>query len=276
MSFPLIQAAELHDALASDHPPLVLDCRFRLMDPGEGHALWRQGHIPGSHYLSLDEDLSARQGGGRHPLPSKMAFSATLRRLGLSPERPVVVLDDMGGQLAAARAWWMLAHWAGHPAVRLLDGGLAAWTASGGVLQSGDVPQPEPSAWQPLFNDAGLIALDDVAQSTALKVDARAGERFRGEVEPLDPRPGHIPGAVNRPCSENLVDGCFKEPAQLDRELPVADEVIAYCGSGVTACHNLLAYEVAGRPLPRLYVGSWSEWSSDPARPAELGEPGHS
>lgn len=273
MTTPLIQADQLRLALASAEPPQVFDCRFRLGQPEAGLQLWREAHIPGSQHLDLDRHLAdLSRSGGRHPLPDEDSFRSTLQQLGVHPERPVVVLDDMGGQLAAARAWWMLSQWAGHPDVTLLDGGLAAWQATGGEWQAGEGVALEPSDWQAQFSSAGLIAMTDVATSDALKVDARAGERFRGEQEPMDPRAGHIPGAVNRPCAENLDgEGRFKGVAELDGELPRAEEVIAYCGSGVTACHNILAYRIAGRPLPRLYVGSWSEWSSDPARPAETG-----
>lgn len=273
MATALIQADSLRLALESDIRPQLFDCRFRLGEPHAGRQLWRKAHIPGSQHLDLDQQLAdTRRSGGRHPLPDEDSFRCTLQQLGVHPERPIMVFDDMGGQLAAARAWWMLSQWAGHPNVMLLDGGLAAWQAIGGAWQTGEGMAPDPSDWQPQFSSTGLITMAEVAASEALKVDARAGERFRGEQEPMDPRAGHIPGAVNRPCAENLDgEGRFKSAARLDRELPRAEEVIAYCGSGVTACHNILAYQIAGRPLPRLYVGSWSEWSGDPARPAETG-----
>ncbi|WP_300274238.1 sulfurtransferase [Halomonas sp.] len=211
--------------------------------------------------------------GGRHPLPAPEAFTATLQRLGLSPAVPIVVYDDMGGQLAAARAWWMLACWAGHPDVRLLDGGVQAWLARGGELREGDAVAPRASDWTPDYRDTAWVSAEEVASGRALKVDARARERFRGEAEPIDPVAGHIPGAVCRPSADNLAaDGHFKPAARLAGELPEAAEAVAYCGSGVTACHTILAYAVAGRPLPRLYPGSWSEWIRDPARPVATGE----
>ena len=273
MTQALIAATELAKALDGAEPPRILDCRARLGDPAAGRRLWREGHLPGSLHLDLDRDLAAPAGeGGRHPLPSPESFTATVRRLGIAPGQPVVVYDDMGGQLAAARAWWMLACWAGHPDVRVLDGGLGAWQAHGGELVPGSEPAVAPSDWQPGFDGAALVNAEEVCSGRALKVDARSPERFRGEVEPIDPVAGHIPGARCRPSAANLTQsGTFKSPEALDAELPAAGSVIAYCGSGVTACHNILAYAVAGRPLPRLYPGSWSEWIRDPSRPVARG-----
>lgn len=274
MTPPLIAAWELEEALQGPRPPRLLDCRARLGDPDAGHGLWWKAHLPASHHLDLDRDLAGPPGeGGRHPLPAPEAFTATLQRLGLSPAVPIVVYDDMGGQLAAARAWWMLACWAGHPDVRLLDGGVQAWLARGGELRQGDAVAPRASDWTPDYRDTAWISAQEVASGRALKVDARARERFRGEAEPIDPVAGHIPGAVCRPSADNLAaDGHFKPAARLAGELPEAAEAVAYCGSGVTACHTILAYAVAGRPLPRLYPGSWSEWIRDPARPVATGE----
>ncbi|MCE8032338.1 MAG: sulfurtransferase [Halomonas sp.] len=265
----LITANELADSLRSRQPPLVLDCRARLGDGDAGRRLWEAGHVPGSLHLDLDRDLAAAPGeGGRHPLPTPEAFTATLQRLGVSPDLPVVVLDDMGGQLAAARAWWMLAVWAGHPDVRVLDGGLRAWQEAGGELLLERTASPEPSRWQPTFDTDACMDADRVFSGRELKVDARSEERFRGEAEPIDPVAGHIPGAVCRPSAANLDEaGRFKGAETLEAELPRGDAIVAYCGSGVTACHNILAYAIAGRPLPRLYPGSWSEWVRDPSRP---------
>lgn len=276
MNEPLISADTLIEALEGPQPPRLLDCRARLGEPDAGRGLWSEAHLPGSDHLDLDRDLAAVPGaGGRHPLPSPEAFTAVLQRLGITPKQPVVVYDDMGGQLAAARAWWMLACWAGHPDVRLLDGGLTAWLAAGGELREDGDPDagPAPSDWQPTYRDAALAGIDEVIAADALKVDARSRERFRGEAEPVDPVAGHIPGAVCRPSADSLdAGGCFKPAEVLARELPEADALIAYCGSGVTACHNVLAYAVAGRALPRLFVGSWSEWITDPARPVATGD----
>lgn len=275
----LIDSTTLKNALESTQPPLVLDCRARLGDADAGADLWREGHIPDSRHIDLDRDLASAPGeGGRHPLPEPQAFTATLQRLGVTPQRPVVVYDDMGGLMAAARAWWMLARWAGHPDVRLLDGGLDAWQEAGGALAQSDVGSeaghgdPMPSHWKPSFDNSQLVDAREVGVSEALKVDARSLERFRGEAEAVDPVAGHIPGAVCRPGNENLENGRFKNASALSRELPEADDTIAYCGSGVSACQTIVAYGVAGRPLPRLYVGSWSDWIRDPSRPVETGD----
>ncbi len=271
---PLITAVDLVEVLDGRLPPLLLDCRARLGEPDAGYTLWWEAHLPGSVHLDLDLDLAGPPGeGGRHPLPGREAFTATLRRLGVTPEAPVVVYDDRGGQLAAARAWWMLARWAGHPDVRLLDGGIGAWQEAGGELVEGDGAAPSVSAWTPCFDDDAWVDADTLQAKAPRLVDARAETRFRGEAEPIDPVAGHIPGAVCRPSAENLTPaGTFKAPDRLDAELPEAEETVAYCGSGVTACHTILAYAVAGRPLPRLYPGSWSEWIRDPARPVATGD----
>ncbi|WP_431023639.1 sulfurtransferase [Halomonas sp. H5] len=274
MTHPLITADELHRLIETGAPPRILDCRARLGEPEAGRHLWRQGHLPGSQHLDLDRDLAAPPGeGGRHPLPSREAFTASLQRLGITPEVPLVLYDDMGGQLAAARAWWMLACWAGHPAVRVLDGGLSAWQAAGGDLDIGaesgaesEAPAVEPGDWTPSFDDSAWVTAEDLQAESPSLVDARAEARFRGEEEPIDPVAGHIPGACCHPSAANLTaEGHFRPAAVLARELPEAE--VGYCGSGVTACHNILAYAVAGRPLPRLYAGSWSDWIRDPDRP---------
>ncbi|HSP58565.1 MAG TPA: sulfurtransferase [Halomonas sp.] len=276
MTQALISASELADALTGEHPPRILDCRARLGDPDAGRQLWQDAHVPGSLHMDLDRDLAGPPGeGGRHPLPRPEAFTAALQRLGITPATPVVVYDDMGGQLAAARAWWMLSCWAGHPDVRVLDGGVQAWSAEGGETASHHAPLvlPEPSRWQPDYCQDGLVDAERMAAGRDLKLDARSHERYRGEAEPIDPVAGHIPGAICRPSATNLdARGHFKAPDVLAAELPEAESVITYCGSGITACHHVLAYAVAGRPLPRLYPGSWSEWIRDPSRPVATGE----
>ncbi|MFJ8045311.1 sulfurtransferase [Kitasatospora sp. NPDC096147] len=273
---PLIDVAELAAALDAATPPALLDVRWALGGP-PGAEEYAAGHLPGAHYLDLDRELASPPGaGGRHPLPDTEVLAAALRRAGVRADRPVVVYDA-GPATSAARAWWLL-RWAGHRDVRVLDGGLAAWTAAGRPLDF-TTPQdgggdfvPEPGAL-PTVDAAGAAEL----ARTGLLLDARAGERYRGEVEPVDPRAGHIPGAVSAPTTENLAaDGRFRPAAELAERfaaLGVKDstEVAVYCGSGVTAAHELLALTVAGHPGAALYPGSWSEWSADPANPAETG-----
>lgn len=283
---PLIDAAALRDALGQ--PRLVLlDASFDLADPGAGEREWASGHVPGARHVHLERDLSApkRAAGpgftGRHPLPERSLFAAAVGRWGIAPESRVVAMDRQGGAYAA-RLWWML-RWLGHARVWVLDGGVPAWVAAGGLLTS-DVPPPPPA--RPPYPTAEpasmpIVGADALARElgrTTL-VDARAPERFRGEVEPLDTVAGHVPGALNRPFKDNLdASGRFKPRAQLAQEfrdlLAAAaddDALVHLCGSGVTACHNLLAMAAAGLPGGRLYPGSWSEWSADPARPVARG-----
>ena len=269
----LIDAETLSHMLSNSEGVCVLDCRARLEDHHAGQRLWREGHIPGSLHIDLDRDMAAPPGeGGRHPLPTKVDFTATLQQLGICPPVPVVVYDDRSGQLAAARAWWMLYCWAGHPDVRVLNGGIVAWRQAGGEITT-EPSSKASSEWRPDFDDQSLVDAEEVAGSASLKLDARAAERFRGKIEPVDPVAGHIPGATCRPSAFNLAeDGCFKLAAELDIELPHDDRAISYCGSGVTACHNILAYAIAGRPLPRLYSGSWSHWIRDTRRPIAIGD----
>ncbi|WP_110687464.1 sulfurtransferase [Salinicola aestuarinus] len=269
MQDSLIDSPTLVAAMASALPPLVLDCR---VSRGESRAEDRG--VPGSQPFDLERDMSSAPGdAGRHPLPTRQAFTATLQLLGISPDRPVVVFDDQGGRLAAARGWWMLACWARHPDVRVLDGGIQAWHAE--IAGLGPMPVASPSdvsAWVPDYDESAWIRRERLAQEGGQLIDARTASRFRGEEEPLDPVAGHIPGAVCRPCADNLdPSGRFKTTRQLAAALPKAEVLTAYCGSGVTACHNILAYAVAGLPLPRLYVGSWSEWVRDPLRPVATG-----
>lgn len=281
---PLIDASQLVTqlAMAGLKSPVVLDCRARLEDGEAGERMWREGHLPGAIHVDMERDLSApvREDGvgGRHPLPSHQATVELFRRLGITPEQQVVVYDDMGGQMAAARLWWMLT-WAGHPDVRVLDGGIQAWNQAMGELKRAP-SQPvtsEPSDWQPSFDDSLLVTAEEVVDSQAVLLDARGEARFRGEQEPVDPVAGHIPGALCRPTPGNLeANGRFKDRMSLMRELrrtlPDDSAVIAYCGSGISACQNILAFAIAGLPLPRLYAGSWSDWISDAERPVATGE----
>jgi thiosulfate/3-mercaptopyruvate sulfurtransferase len=248
---------------------LVVDCRFELADPGRAARDHARGHIPGAVYASLDDDLSdlSKTGLGRHPLPDAAAFSATLSRWGWTPDTPVVAYDDANGALAAARLWWML-RLVGAREAAVLDGGIAAWTRAGFALDA-NVVRREPT--RIVYTDALVEALKD---ARSLLVDARAAPRYRGEVEPLDKAAGHVPGAVNRPFADNLdANGRFKPAAQLRAEFAQLlgshrpADTIHMCGSGVTACHNLLAMEQAGLAGSRIYAPSWSGWTSDPSRP---------
>ena len=276
---PLVSPEQLVALLATDAAPLIVDCSFDLADPGAGERAFEQGHLPAAIYAHLDRDLAGAKTGrnGRHPLPARADWAATLARLGVTPARAVVLYDAQGG-MYAARAWWMLL-WAGHRAVSVLDGGLAAWKTGGGALETGVVAPVAAPALYPL-GDSLVASVDaDTLQKSLGRVtllDARAGERYRGEVEPLDKRAGHIPGAHSRFFKDNLdAQGRFRPAAELRAAFAAFGaapaQVVHQCGSGVTACHNLLAMEVAGLPGSALYPGSWSEWSSDPARPVAVG-----
>ncbi|WP_024758322.1 sulfurtransferase [Streptomyces exfoliatus] len=269
---PIISASELQSESAGARPPVLLDVRWTLAGP-PGRPAYEAGHLPGAVYVDLDADLAGPAGsGGRHPLPDVAAFGAAMRRAGVSAGRPVVVYDG-GLGWGAARAWWLL-RWTGHPDVRVLDGGLAAWT---GEL-SEKTPEPEPGDFRPEPGALGLLDADGAAElaRAGLLLDARAAERYRGDVEPIDRVGGHIPGAVSAPTTENVdADGRFLGAAALrDRftMLGAAEDtpVAVYCGSGVSGAHEVLALEIAGIPAA-LYAGSWSEWSGDPARPVATG-----
>ena len=276
----LISADALRTLLGAGRPIVLIDTGFDLADVAAGERGWREGHVPGSLYLHLDRDLSGAKTGtnGRHPLPARDVFAATLGRCGVTPQTQVVTFDRQGG-MYAARLWWML-RWVGHSAAAVLDGGVAAWVAAGGTLVTEDSaamaapPYPERPALAATIDADALAA----RLGRARLIDARAGERFRGEVEPLDAAAGHIPGALNRFFKDNLDSaGRFKPATQLRAEfVPLlgaanADEVVHQCGSGVTACHNLLAMEHAGLAGSVLYAGSWSEWSANLARPVARG-----
>lgn len=245
-------ASHLDDAL-------VYDVRWSLTDPSRGRGAYETGHIPGAFFVDLDAHLSDPPGiRGRHPLPSPDAFAATLGNLGISPGAMVVVYDDMAGAIAA-RMWWMLRS-IGHEHVQVLDGGYQAWVEARYPIEPGwNDPSPTDYATPPVF--AGVVAWEELEGRTV--IDARAPERYRGEVEPVDPKAGHIPGAVNIPTSENLSEaGFFLEPGELrERYARVADDAVMSCGSGVTACHDALAMVVAGYDMPEVYIGSFSEWS---------------
>jgi thiosulfate/3-mercaptopyruvate sulfurtransferase len=272
---------ELLDGAAADLA--IVDCRFDLLKPDAGRQAYAAGHIPGARYADLNRDLSApvTAKSGRHPLPDPAEFAATLARLGVRKGVQVIAYDGAGGAFAA-RLWWMLRAW-GHALVAVLDGGYPAWTAAGGATTAGEEPQggqpaaagssmPPPLAQWPVVSTADVAKL--LHDPRQLLVDARAPERFCGAVEPIDAVAGHVPGAENHPFSLNLgADGRFLPPPELRRRWESrlgsrdAAQVVAMCGSGVTACHNLLGLAVAGFTGAKLYAGSWSEWIRDPHRP---------
>jgi thiosulfate/3-mercaptopyruvate sulfurtransferase len=236
----------------------VFDLRWSLTDPGHGVASYEESHIPGAVYVDLDRDLAAPTGEGRHPLPPATHFVDTLGRLGVAPDHEVVVYDDMGGAVAA-RMWWMLKS-IGHPgAARLLDGGLQAWVGAGLPVETGSIV-PRPTIYPEVAGYTGVVGHDQLERRVV--ADARAPERYRGEVEPVDPKAGHIPGAVNYPFTGNLDRGLFRSSHELaERYGAFPEDGVVSCGSGVNACHTALALVVAGRPMPDLYVGSFSDWS---------------
>jgi thiosulfate/3-mercaptopyruvate sulfurtransferase len=270
----LVSTAELAAHLADWR---IFDCRHDLAKPELGEQQYRTSHIPGALFASLDRDLSAAKNGrnGRHPLPDPKSFSQTLSRWGIQPGDQVVCYDAGPGAMAA-RLWWML-RWVGHDAVAVLDGGFAKWTKEGRPVTA-DVSAFAETRYAIRPRAEMSVASDQVLKDRRLLVDARAPARYRGDQEPIDPVAGRIPGALNRFNMDNLqADGTLKPPAQLRREFEHVlggrkpAEVVNYCGSGVAACHNLLAMEVAGLTGASLYAGSWSEWIADPARPRESG-----
>lgn len=260
----------------------VVDCRFDLADPDKGRAEWEAGHIPGAVYAHLDEDLASRvtSQSGRHPLPTATCFSAFLALAGWSPEKLLVAYDD-GSNAISARMWWLMRYFGQRSA--LLDGGLAAWIEAGMPLESGKT-NVQPEQAQPLIMDPAMTETTEAVQRNLESgdfavLDARAGERYSGKVENLDTCAGHIPGALNRPFGENLDSkGRFKAPERLKSEFErllgqgSKQSIVHSCGSGVTACHNLFAMELAGLGTSRLYPGSWSEWIRDPDRPVGTGD----
>ncbi|MBT2378908.1 sulfurtransferase [Streptomyces sp. ISL-111] len=270
---PIITASEYASESAGPRPPVLLDVRWQLGGP-HGRPDYETGHLPGAVFVDLDTELAGPAGsGGRHPLPDPEAFGAVMRRAGVGQDTPVVVYD--GGQgWAAARAWWLL-RWTGHADVRVLDGGLAAWTGD----LSTEIPDPAEGDFRP--KPGALPTLDADAAAvlarTGLLLDARAAERYRGDVEPIDRVGGHIPGAVSAPTTQNVAeDGRYLPAAQLAERFTglgagkSGEAVGVYCGSGVSGAHEVLALEIAGIRAA-LYPGSWSQWSADPARPVATG-----
>jgi thiosulfate/3-mercaptopyruvate sulfurtransferase len=276
---PLIDAAALAGRIGNPHT-VVVDCRFNLLQPDAGRAEYERGHIPGARYADLDRDLarSPGKGDGRHPLPDADVFAARLGEWGIDRQSTVVVYDEGGGAIAA-RLWWLL-RWLGHDGCRVLDGGFKAWVAAGLPIETATpIWQPAHFELRPGRHDwvASTEEVGALPPSTLL-LDVRTAPRYRGEQEPIDPVAGHVPGARNWPFANALTSaGTFRPAAELKRELSALiggrapKQVIAMCGSGVTACHLLLAMHVAGLGDGRLYAGSWSEWIRDPARPVKSG-----
>jgi thiosulfate/3-mercaptopyruvate sulfurtransferase len=277
----LVQAETLAASLGA--PRLVLvDCRHVLADADAGERAWRQSHLPGAGHARLDRDLSDHRKPawlGRHPLPGAVEFAATLAGLGITPESQVVAYDAGDGAMAAARLWWLL-RLLGHARVAVLDGGFARWQALGLPTES-SIPAVRPGHYEGGFDLLQVAQTEEVAgrlgEAPGWLLDARAPERFRGDVEPLDPVAGHIPGAINRPYSDNLDGQRFRSPEALRADflglLAGRDprDVVLGCGSGVTACHNLLAMELAGLPGARVHGASWSGWVQDASRPVARG-----
>lgn len=275
----LIDAAALH---AHVHDPrwVIVDCRFNLADTEAGRRAYRESHLPGARYAHLDEDLSdpITPTSGRHPLPDSTRLARMLSAWGIGPETQVVAYDDLGGMLAAARLWWLL-RWLGHKAVAVLDGGFSAWRRAN-LLPTAELPVVQPAMFVAEPDDRLWLT---TAQVLALPtehvvLDARGAARYRGEMEPIDPVAGHIPGALNLPTEGHLTpEGCFLPPTELQARFNAVlggrspEAVVHSCGSGVTACHNLLAMEIAGLQGSRLYAGSWSEWIRDSNRPIAVG-----
>ena len=285
----LMQWSTLVDAPAlaahlGDPALRIVDARFVLAgaDPGAGERAWHASHLPGAGYVHLDRDLSDHRkptSTGRHPMPEAADFRAVLERLGIAPTHQVVVYDAGDGAMAAARFWWLL-RLLGHRRVAVLDGGFARWLALGLPVDAA-TPVVAQSQYPGQFDVDAIADADAVAAALRKHpgslLDARAPERFRGDIEPLDARAGHIPGARNRPYADNLDGGVFRAAAQLRAQFlgllgdTPAAEALLCCGSGVTACHNLLAMEQAGLHGARVYAGSWSGWISDASRPVAIG-----
>ena len=281
----LISAEQLQTLIRTGRPLRVFDASFELMNPAAGEQQYREAHIPGAVYAHLDTALSAKgdaaaASGGRHPLPAREKFAEWLSSVGFTNHMQAVVYDRQGANYCG-RLWWML-KWLGHENVAVLDGGFQAWQAGGGAVSSGDEAARPESNFQVGEALVQLVDVDTVAsrlgQQDQQIVDARGTPRFRGEVEPIDPVAGHIPGALNRPFNQNLgADGKFKDAATLRAEFSALlgqrapATVVHHCGSGVSAVPNILAMEIAGLGRTALFAGSWSEWCSDPSRPVAQG-----
>ena len=257
-------------AIQDDPNTVIFDCSYELMNPDAGHQLYMQGHVPNAIFAYVTGDLADPPGNrGRHPLPSRESFLKTVRSWGVNNDSHVVSYDQ-GLAIFACRLWWMF-RWLGHEKVSVLDGGLSAWKASGQPLST-DICKSSRSTFEPKPALTSLVDANEVLNHHGVLIDARAEDRFRGEFEPIDHTAGHIPGAICRPSSKNL-DASFKFTRDASRFDILTDdsEVICYCGSGISATHNILSIVLAGHKEPSLYSGSWSEWIEDPTRPVVTG-----
>lgn len=273
---PLVSVSDLKKSLGYGSPPRVIDCRYQLAAPSAGHLAYLESHVKGAIYADLEQDLSGPplSDAGRHPLPGSEALVALFSRFGIGTATPVIAYDDANGMIAA-RLWWML-RYMGHAGVAVLDGGWQAWVAAGGEVESGAVSVPLQQFHGAPRRDR-LVTVDEISATTQL-LDARDGARYRGEFEPIDPRAGHIPGALNHCWQDNLGDdGCFLNEQEIATRLgaalgqPPDAQTTHYCGSGVSACVNVMAQVAAGYPEPRLYCGSFSEWCRDAGRRVIIG-----
>ena len=271
---PLVSAQWLQANLSNPNLRIV-DCRYSLADPLAGRMAYGEGHLPGAIFFDLETDLSRPaqpdRTGGRHPLPTPAAFAATLGEAGIDNASWVVAYDETG--MTSPRLWWLM-RWLGHEHVAVLDGGIKGWSAAGGALETLAI-EYAPVVFIPNPKPEMVLIAEDVLQrpSSSILIDSRAPERYRGEVEPIDPVAGHIPGAINRNWADGVEGGHFKSAeAQQERFGGLEGEVILYCGSGVSAAANALALEIAGHKGAKLYAGSWSDWVSDPNRPVAKGE----
>jgi thiosulfate/3-mercaptopyruvate sulfurtransferase len=273
----LIQADELQSRL-SENTLMIIDTRFNLQDVQAGQQTYAEGHIPGAFYLDIDKDLSGPKAehGGRHPLPDVDILAKKLESIGVSNKSKIVIYDD-SANMYAGRLWWLL-RYMGLEDVNVLDGGFSGWLEKG-FPTTQDIPEAKPAKFKPRLQYQMLVDKDYVKRRmgnpNVILVDARAADRYRGENETLDPKAGHIPGAINKPFTENLEDKKFKSPEALSKhfsDIPKNKEVILYCGSGVSANHNLIALEEIGFKGVKLYAGSWSDWVSYAENPVETGE----
>lgn len=275
----IIQAQELQSLLSNENI-VIVDARNQLDDPEAAYKNYLISHIPGAVYAHLNRDLSdlTQKGLGRHPLPDEKEFTKKLGTWGITPSTKIVVYDAADGSMAAARFWWLVSKLLGHKDIQVLDGGLANWKKLG-LTETSQVPEPKSLPSYPAsFNRTLVVTSDEVfarlSDKSGWLLDARSSNRYQGENETIDPVAGHVPGALNWPFSKNIENGVFKSPEVLKNDFKTSlktnpNDIVLMCGSGVTACHLLLAFEYAGLSGPKIFAGSWSGWISDPSHPTE-------